>query len=83
MQELWARVESGNDFLVQVLDVNSRITARTIVSQGQCFGLLAFWDNNLVNQEYQDRKKTLQFLADLGALPSIASTAINYGGACW
>lgn len=49
------------------------------MSQGQCFGLLAFWDNNLVNQEYQDRKKTLQFLADLGALPSIASTAINYG----
>jgi NarL family two-component system sensor histidine kinase LiaS len=68
MQELWARVESGNDFLVQVLDVNSRITARTIVSQGQCFGLLAFWDNNLVNQEYQDRKKTLQFLADLGGI---------------
>lgn len=68
MQQLWARVNHGNEFLVHVLGANSRITARTIVSQGQCFGLLAFWDNNLVNQEYKDRKKTLQFLADLGGI---------------
>ena len=68
MQQLWARVNHGNEFLVHVLGANSRITARTIVSQGQCFGLLAFWDNNLVNQRYKDPQKTLQFLADLGGI---------------
>jgi len=68
MQHLWIRVKTGNDFIIDILDPNSRITARPIVSHGQCFGILAFWDNNHISQAYTESKKSLQFLADLGGI---------------
>lgn len=68
MQHLSTRVESGNDFLLHILGPDSRITARPIVSHGQCFGILAFWDDNRISQTYRENKNSLQFLADLGGI---------------
>ncbi|MGI5922192.1 MAG: sensor histidine kinase [Syntrophomonadaceae bacterium] len=68
LHRLWNRIKPSEGVISQPIHKNAQLIAAPVMSQGECFGLLAYLQSSAAGKNDEEKRQALMFLAGVAGI---------------